>query len=112
MKKLLVYATARGSLVFFVAPYLTKSLTISIAWFVTLVPIIINWSKDTSSGKIHQKKLNPLCPDIFETIYDFVMKNSRVWITIAWFIGITTYVVIARLSNSFERFSEFRICTL
>ena len=97
--KCLVYAAARGSLVFFVAPYMTKSLTVSIAWFVTLVPIIINCSKkDKSSGKVHQKKLHPLCPDVFETIYDFIKKYSRIWIAIAWLIGITTCVVIVRLS--------------
>ena len=36
------YAIGRGAFVFFVAPYFSKSLNISVGWFITLAPILMN----------------------------------------------------------------------
>ena len=77
---------------FFVAPYFTKSLTISMAWFVTFMPIIIN----LSSKKETVQMFSRLCPNIFGKIVKYLKKFLVLGV---WVAGITAYVITGRLSN-------------
>ena len=89
-----LYALSRGFMVFFVAPYFTKSLNISMAWFITLVPIIVN----LTSKKETVKMFSRLCPNIFGKVLKFMKKFLVLGI---WMAGIAAYC-FTPVSHSFR----------
>ena len=82
-----LYAIGRGCMVFMVAPYFSKSLNISLSWFVTLGPILMN----LTSKKETIKMFTRLCPNKFGQCIT-VFKKFLV-LTI-WGIGIAALCFI------------------
>ena len=79
-----LYAIGRGVFVFFVAPYFSKSLNISVGWFITLAPILMNLTSKKESIKMFSR----LCPNKLGQI---IMRFKKFLVLCVWGLGIAIF---------------------
>ena len=79
-----LYAIGRGVFVFFVAPYFSKSLNISVGWFITLAPILMNLTSKKESIKMFSR----LCPNKLGQI---IMRFKKFLVLCVWGLGIAMF---------------------